>query len=1677
MTSAWSPGLKAASAFALSLLQFIECAILFPILSYPHTAHAETIQSSYAPAPVRFFPSPKFAPAADLHAIALSTDQYQIQPGDLLPLGKFVGPEPDAGFTRLPGHVLRALTRATPVIGAARGPDDQMRLTIVLKRDDPAGFENYLHAVYDSKSPQFKHYLKPTQLASRFGPSRRVYGELAGYLERAGMAVERRSKDRQTLTVRASRSQVEHAFALGIVDYRVGAMQFYANNADPALPQSIAQHVQGISGLSNYAKPQSTAAILTSYFFGLSCIFTLLGIAAVEIGTAGAALIIAGLAVSVVAACVALLYAWGFVAYDLWQKGNLLGNLAAAPRDTASDPKLRKGAQLASRAQNIVGSGQTIGLLEFDSFAQSDVGDLLTLLAPILNTSAQPPSLSNLSVVPVNGGATPGANQDEVLLDIDTVMMTAPGAKVAVYDAPPSGRASDYVDLFTAMINDGVTVISNSWASCEDQMSQADAMSIDAVLQTAAAAGISVFNGTGDKGSTCIDGSPNTVAVPADSPHATAVGGSSLAIGPGLTYGGESWWNGTAGTPPSGQGGYGVSQYFAAPSYQGSFTNATGRSVPDVVANADPQHGVAICQASGGGCPNGNFYGGTSYSTPQWAAFTALLNQKQGKNVGFLNPLIYPLGNTAAFHNAASMQSDFSHVGLGSPNLRALDMLLKGQSPGVPVASSSTLINMAAAQLGIIGLQVAAPADGATQAVVVAQLLDADGYPVPGKTVTLAANGGSAIISPAAGATTDGNGNAVFKLTDLAIETIIFTATDTSDGVTVSQTASVTFGAPPAASAGISVNATSEPADGQTAATITVTLQDSLGRPSPGKVVTLADSGAHAVITGPASGVTGSNGQIQFQATDQINETVTFTATDVTDSDLAIPGSATVTYSDSTTSACNANNPPVAASGYAVTPFMTGMPAAATVFYGDVNFGCPGAGNPAFTSAGAVLSADFLTGAIYQSTRSGGAMSSANIINTLGPTTGNLIYGKDGSLYALQSATGGGLSSGTIVQISPTTGAVLRTLASGLTCPAGMAVDPLSGDLFFDDECTGAGTDNPSIWRVIDPANTNASQPTSVVVYATLPTTPNGGMAFAPNGTLYAVSGYFGNVNAPVEQISGTNAGAVTVTPVAGITSDFGVAIGTVNAGGAAQSLIVEPAGVLSEVPIANPSSATVLASVSPGVGVTGPDGCLYSGRYDTIYRLTSSNGTCSFAPTSPAPALSLSPATVSPNPAQGTPVTLTATLSYVSSPAGVPVLFTVSGANSVAKQIMSNGSGVATFSYTAVHPGSDTVVANAPSGSSTLNSNVVAITWTSGLDTTFLSLNLSATAGIAGTPVMVTAALSDISANPATALANQSVTLTLGGSSCTATTNTSGQASCSLTPAQAGASTLSAAFSGTSMLLASTASVGFNVAAAATPPTVIVTGSAKSGGGSLDWSALLLLALVALLRRRRRGIAGSLLLGCLLFIGGNHTASAQQVSAAGDSGSPSWYLGVRAGSMQQQQSDSTINQGLAAAGYGTVLASVKNSAASGTAYLGYALTPLTGIEAAFTYRSATTAHLSGTLSTADNPAAVAQTVAKLVTGYGDIYSLSYRAHIALAPGWTLDPRLGGYVWNTKVTADITGGGASATHTGGGVTAGLGVAYRVWSELELGAGVDYFDGSSSNRSYLLAASLEWRMRN
>ncbi|MFO1313349.1 MAG: protease pro-enzyme activation domain-containing protein [Burkholderiales bacterium] len=1321
----------------------------------------------------------------------------------------------DAAPVALPGHTLAGETtaKAQRVASSAKAASEEpIILTIVLQRSDPAGFSQLLTDLADPLSPRYRKYLTPQEVAERYGPTQADFDAVASHFAASGFAIVEGSDNRMTLLVSGSRAAVESALHTRIGDFEISGRRFYANEVDPALPPEIARRVQSIVGLTDLPRPTPLNNQHQHEQWEEGCKGAHLGL--LTLGFAGFFLFSFFEWPPLLAAEGAtIIFCFGEnIGYNLGHMGNNAGGGHGGHHDAKRAKALLgtvlPGVNLAD------GTGQTIGLVQYDTFDRKDVDDYLALVK-------LPASMSNnLTQVHVNGGAPLGAGANEVLLDLAVVMTVAQGAKYVVYDAP---LATSFQALFNAAINGGSTVISNSWAYCESQTTLADVLSLESIMQTAAASGITVFNASGDSGSTCLDGSPNTVTVPASAPTSVAVGGSSMQSTDALTYGTETWWNGTTASPPSGQGGYGVSKFFNRPSYQNGFTASSFRSVPDVVASADPAHGIVICQAADGGCPNGKWYGGTSMTAPMWAAFTALMNQALGAKMGAANPALYSVANTTAYHNAASMGSDFAHVGLGSPNLTELFLKLTGQTAGLPDANVSDMIEFVGSADVAKVLPTGYPADGATDVIVRVTLRDANGNTVPGKTISLTQNaGGHAAITPVNTVTTVDNGTAVFKVKNASFENVTFTATDTTDGIVLAKTITIPFSPPVATTASINASPNIVLNDGIATTTITVTLQDALARPLPGKVVQLSQGGGRSVITGPNPPVTGANGQIQFTATNLYPEAVTYTAIDVTDGNLAVPGSGVVTFGGQGSTSC-ASGTLSAAPGFTLTPFATGFQSG-NLFYGNVNWGCRGASFPGFAADGAVYVTNFIDGGVFRLPPEGGAATSGNRLSTLGPSLFAPVFGKDGKLYAARGATTGNFFTGAVVEINPVNGAVIRTVMPNLTCPTSLVVDPLTGDLFTQDSCFGAGSDNPAIWRISNPAS---ATPT-LSVYTNLPSTPTGWLAMAPDGTMFVTQNTTNPQGAPVLRISGTDIpGPPTQTPIPNLTALYWITVGEVLPNGAARSLIILD-GVSLRLRLADittdPPTFVDLTTSATGSGTIGPDGCLYLSTIETIYKLAPSSGGCGFATTSPAPALILTPKVS--NLPQGSQLTLTAQFDNIAVPVGTPVTFGIGDANRETRVGTTDASGKATVTLTGRFAGVDGVLAFATIGAATYRSNGASITWSAGKHETSLTLNATQSGSLAGQSVPLRAALLDVSQKPAVPVVGATIQFTAGTLSCNAVTNASGNATCNVTPPNPGSRVVAATYAGNGTYLPSAASQSLVVTG---PPSTTLASSAAS--------------------------------------------------------------------------------------------------------------------------------------------------------------------------------------------------------------------------------------------------------
>jgi subtilase family serine protease len=328
---------------------------------------------------------------------------------------------------------------------------------------------------------------------------------------------------------------------------------------------------------------------------------------------------------------------------------------------------------------SLTGAGQSAGMLEFDGYEIADVtGDEggVTYNVPITNVLVD--------------GASGGSDGDdgEQALDIAQAIGMAPGmVSVRVYIAPGNSAIGvGDVDIFNQMAVDNISKqLSCSWGWSPDDTSDDDPF-----FQEFAAQGQNLFVASGDAAK--YTGNNNTDdSYPAEDVYVVAVGGTDLTTnGAGGPWESETAWSDSSGGP--------ADNGFAIPSWQVGVANSSNkasssiRDIPDVAAEANFDN--ILCDD--GSCTY-NETGGTSYAAPRWAGYLALANQQNVTNhnttLGFLNPLIYPIGF------GSSYDSNFHDITSGSngyPAVTGYDMVTGWGSPNGPTLIS-TLTGAAAA--------------------------------------------------------------------------------------------------------------------------------------------------------------------------------------------------------------------------------------------------------------------------------------------------------------------------------------------------------------------------------------------------------------------------------------------------------------------------------------------------------------------------------------------------------------------------------------------------------------------------------------------------------------------------------------------------------------------------------------------------------------------------------------------------------------------------------------------------------------------------------------------------------------------------------------------------------------------------------------------------------------------
>ncbi|HEY0757036.1 MAG TPA: S53 family peptidase [Ktedonobacteraceae bacterium] len=417
-----------------------------------------------------------------------------------------------------------------------------------------------------------------------------------------------------------------------------GAM-FYFPSPAILLPRSLAQYIQGASGLDSFSKYKSPTSSI-----------------------------------------------------NLYPLKNQANNATCVNDfDVLTPPQVSQAYGLTSLyKKGWTGKGMTIILPEFAAYSRRDVQFYLNCVG----------YRGKLSVVNVDN-TPPHFADEEADLDIEMVAGLAPDANIVVYQTDSGNDYNrfwqKFQDIFDKISDDYSShtqpvVVSVSWGDTEGYLTYNMLKSIDSTLQTLTTVEhINVFAASGDCGAYDSRDYPNTLNVgfPGSDPNVIGVGGTFLYIDNQGNRTREIAWDEDPHKHPScqnqwGSGG-GLSSVFARPTWQQGYAGIQNqysngyRQIPDVAASAY-YDSVYI---------SGQWYysGGTSAASPIWAAGYALVQQGLVQSTGYYvagPAVLYTLARQYASTNPffdiqkgnnlyypATPGWDFT-TGLGTPNMNSI---------------------------------------------------------------------------------------------------------------------------------------------------------------------------------------------------------------------------------------------------------------------------------------------------------------------------------------------------------------------------------------------------------------------------------------------------------------------------------------------------------------------------------------------------------------------------------------------------------------------------------------------------------------------------------------------------------------------------------------------------------------------------------------------------------------------------------------------------------------------------------------------------------------------------------------------------------------------------------------------------------------------------------------------
>ncbi len=555
-------------------------------------------------------------------------------------------------------------------------PSAPLTLTAWLSLHTRGALDARVQALYTPGSPSFHHWLTAADLG-QYAPTAAEMAAVQAELKAHNLSVV--SADPLNLSVRftGKTSDVESAFGTQINLYTVGGKLVRTSTRQPQLGGAAAGLVQHLAGLNSMqprpagTRPRNAAPGHAAGFLPASAFDT----------------------AAFTSECFS--YPQTLFFSDSFSTATYNGLVYSASGGTAATDGQPACAYTPAQLQKVygldvafglgyTGAGQTIVFINAGAYpsAQAELSTFSSLFAlPAITSgnfqevapygteapSATAPAQLGADSVPL---ADPWAAETGAALQ--WAHATAPGADLVLLNAFSADTEELQAATLYAITNHLGNIISGGFAEPES-MEGAPSLAVwNEIIEMGAAEGIALNFASGDQGdysdpdvffpntgsNYTYSFSPTEVSAPADSPFATAVGGTTIAISPTSDAAFTTGWGTASGPVGNARAGYtiqplatfmagsggGPSAFFPKPGYQANLPG-TARLLPDIAALADPNTGAeyVLTVPATTGTPSYqslSVSGGTGLASAIFSGIWAVINDYAGAPLGQAAPYL-----------------------------------------------------------------------------------------------------------------------------------------------------------------------------------------------------------------------------------------------------------------------------------------------------------------------------------------------------------------------------------------------------------------------------------------------------------------------------------------------------------------------------------------------------------------------------------------------------------------------------------------------------------------------------------------------------------------------------------------------------------------------------------------------------------------------------------------------------------------------------------------------------------------------------------------------------------------------------------------------------------------------------------------------------------------------------